>query len=261
MTSNSETVLVELSEGVATVTLNRPEKLNALNEEMMDALPAAIKSVAANGDVRCVIVTGAGRAFCAGGDVARMASRSTGRSVDRIRLHHEASRLLHEMPKPTIAMIKGAAIGGGLAIALSCDICIATESARLGTGFVRVALAGDYGGTWMAQRLVGVARARELYFTGEIIDGREAARIGLVNRAVPDDQLESETRALAERIAKGPPIALAHMKRNMNLALTSDYPALLEAETQAALISQDTEDHREAAQAFFEKRVPTFRGR
>lgn len=264
MIAASETVLVDLSEGVATVTLNRPEKLNALNDEMMEALPAAIESVAENGDVRCVVITGAGRAFCAGGDIARMASRSTGneqRSVDSIRRHHEASRLLHEMPKPTIAMIKGAAIGGGLAIALACDMCIAAESARLGTGFIRVALSGDYGGTWMAQRLVGVARARELYFTGEIIDGREAERIGLVNRVVPDDQLASETRALAERIAKAPPIALAHMKRNMNLALTSDYAALLEAETQAIMITHDTEDHREAVRAFLEKRQPTFSGR
>ncbi len=215
-------------------------------------------------DVRCLVITGAGRGFCAGGDIADMASGGAlldENPVTRLRRREEVSRLLHEMPKPSIAMINGPAAGAGLSIALACDIRIAAESARVGTAFARVGFSGDYGGTWMLQRLVGPAKARELYFTGELIDAREAERIGLVNRTVPDDQLASETRALAERIAKGPPIALARMKQNMNLGLHSDYATLLDAEAEGMVMSAGTEDNREALKAFLEKRPPEFQGR
>ncbi|GAG00692.1 unnamed protein product, partial [marine sediment metagenome] len=144
---------------------------------------------------------------------------------------------------------------------LACDIRIAGESARFTTAFVRIGFSGDFGGTWMLQRLVGPAKARELYFTGDLIDAREAERIGLVNRVVPDDQLAGETRALAERMAKGPPIALARMKQNMNLGLVSDYSALLDAEAEGMIMTSMTEDSREAIKAFLEKRPPTFHGR
>jgi 2-(1,2-epoxy-1,2-dihydrophenyl)acetyl-CoA isomerase len=264
MTTITDTVLLEVSEHVATVTLNRPEKLNALSGELMDALGPIIERVAEDCEVRCVVVTGAGRGFCAGGDIGSMASGEAvpdESPVAHLRRREEVSRLLHEMPKPTIAMINGPAAGAGLSIALACDIRIAGESARMGTAFVRVGFSGDYGGTWMLQRLVGTAKARELYFTGDMIDAREAERIGLVNRTVPDDQLAGETRALAERIAKGPPIALARMKQNLNLGLHSDYATLLDAEAEGMIMTGITEDSREALKAFLEKRTPTFHGR
>ena len=264
MTTTSDTVLLDVSEHVATVTLNRPDKLNALSGELMDSLVPSIERLAEDKEVRCLVVTGAGRGFCAGGDIAGMSSGEAIPDADpvaRLRRREEVSRLLHEMPKPTIAMVNGPAAGAGLSIALACDIRIAGESARFGTAFVRVGFSGDYGGTWMLQRLVGPAKARELYFTGELIDAREAERIGMVNRTVPDDRLADETRELAQRIAKGPPIALARMKQNMNLGLDSDYSALLDSEAEGMIMTGTTEDNREALKAFLEKRPPTFRGR
>ena len=264
MTATSDIILVDISENIATVTLNRPEKLNALSGEMMQGLVPVIEGLAEEKDVRCVVVTGAGRGFCAGGDIAGMASGETlpnENPVARLRRLEETSRLLHEMPKPTIAMVNGPAAGAGLSIARACDIRIAGESARFGTAFVRIGFSGDYGGTWMLQRLVGPAKARELYFTGDLIDAREAERIGMVNRVVPDDELAAETRSLAERIAKGPPIALARMKQNMNLGLASDFSTLLDAEAEGMIMTGTTEDHREAAKAFLEKRPATFHGR
>ncbi len=264
MTTTSDTMLLDVSERIATLTLNRPDKLNALSGEMMEELVPVIERLAEDKEVRCVVVTGAGRGFCAGGDIAGMASGETvpdESPVARLRRLEETSRLLHEMPKPTIAMVNGPAAGAGLSIALACDIRIAGESARFGTAYVRIGFSGDFGGTWMLQRLVGPAKARELYFTGDLIDAREAERIGLVNRVVPDDQLASETRALAERMAKGPPIALALMKQNMNLGLVSDYSTLLDAEAEGMIMTATTEDNREAVKAFLEKRPPTFHGR
>jgi 2-(1,2-epoxy-1,2-dihydrophenyl)acetyl-CoA isomerase len=265
MTTTTEVILVDTKDHLATITLNRPEKLNALNRELLDALAETCKKLADDKEVRCVVLTGAGRGFCAGGDVSAMASGEAvadiGDPVARLRQQEESSRLLHEMPKPTIAMINGAAAGAGLSIALACDIRIAAESARFGSAFARVGFSGDFGGTWMMQRLVGPAKARELYFTGELIDAREAERIGLANRVVPDDRLREETMALAERITSGPPIALARMKQNLNLALVTDFPTLLQAEAEGMIMTGMTRDHLEAARAFVEKRQPVFEGR
>ncbi|MEE8386780.1 MAG: enoyl-CoA hydratase [Dehalococcoidia bacterium] len=264
MTTTSDTMLLDVSERIATLTLNRPNKLNALNGELMEELVPVIERLAEDKEVRCVVITGAGRGFCAGGDIAGMASGEAlpnENPVTRLRRLEETSRLLHEMPKPTIAMVNGPAAGAGLSIALACDIRIAGESARFGTAFIRIGFSGDFGGTWMLQRLVGPAKARELYFTGNLIDAREAERIGLVNRVVPDDQLAGETRALAERMAKGPPIAMARMKQNMNLGLASDYSTLLDAEAEGMIMTAMTEDNREAVKAFLEKRSATFHGR
>lgn len=264
MATTSDTVLVDVSDHIGTLTLNRPDKLNALSGEMMEVLTAIIERLAEAKEVRCVVVTGAGRGFCSGGDIASMASGEAlpnENPAARLRRLEETSRLLHEMPKPTIAQVNGPAAGAGLSIALACDMRIAGESARFGTAFVRVGFSGDFGGTWMLQRLVGPAKARELYFTGDLIDAPEAERIGLVNRVVPDDKLADETRALAERIAKGPPIALARMKQNMNLGLVSDYSSLLDAEAENMIMTGMTEDNREAIKAFLEKRSPTFHGR
>jgi 2-(1,2-epoxy-1,2-dihydrophenyl)acetyl-CoA isomerase len=263
MTTTSDNLTLDVSAHVATVTLNRPEKLNALDGELMDTLLSTMERLAEDKETRCIVLTGAGRGFCAGGDITGMTSAAAAEEnpIAGLRRREEASRMLHEMPKPTIAMVNGPAAGAGLSIALACDLRIAGESARFGTAFVRIGFSGDFGGTWMLQRLVGPAKARELYFTGDLIDAREAERIGLVNRTVPDDQLASETRTLAERIAKGPPIALARMKENMNLGLVSDYAALLDAEAEGMIMTAMTEDNREAIKAFREKRPATFHGR
>jgi 2-(1,2-epoxy-1,2-dihydrophenyl)acetyl-CoA isomerase len=165
------------------------------------------------------------------------------------------------MSKPTIAMINGACAGAGLSVALACDVRIAAESARLGSAFARVGFSGDFGGSWMMQRLVGPAKARELYFTGDLIDAKEAERIGLVNRTVPDHKLREETLTLARKITNGPPIALKRMKENMNLALVSDFSTLLDAEAEGMIMTGMTLDHMEAARAFVEKRSPVFRGK
>ncbi len=268
MTTTSEPVLVETGDRVAVVTLNKPEKLNAFDYVMAEKIVEVLEGLAADPQVRCVVVTGAGRGFCAGGDIGAMAAGGGaalgGEQADpvaRLRHEEEVSRLLHEMPKPTIAMVNGAAAGAGLSIALSCDIRIAAESARFGTAFARVGFSGDFGGTWMLQRLVGPAKARELYFTAELIDAREAERIGLVNRTLPDDRLREETTALARRIADGPPIALARMKQNMNLGLTSSFAALLDAEAEGQIKTGLTQDHQNAVRAFLDKRPPVFEGR
>jgi 2-(1,2-epoxy-1,2-dihydrophenyl)acetyl-CoA isomerase len=262
--STSDVVLTEVTDHLATVTLNRPEKLNAMNLELLDVLAEVLQRLAVDAKVRCVVLTGAGRGFCAGGDISAMASGEVVVSEDpvaRLRRQEESSRLLHEMPKPTIAMINGPVAGAGLSVALACDMRIAAESARFGTAFARVGFSGDFGGTWMMQRLIGPARARELYFTAQMIDAKEAERLGLINRAVPGEKLREETMALAKKITSGPPIALARMKQNMNLALASDFATLLQAEAEGMIMTGITRDHLEAARAFLEKREPAFEGR
>ncbi len=268
----SETVLLDVTNGVATITLNRPEKLNAMDPPMLDLLAEVCHRVAADRQARCIVVTGAGRAFCAGGDVSAMASASPADlaelasmsyadGVSRLRRQEEASRLLHEMPKPTIAMVNGAAAGAGLSVALACDIRIAGESAKFTTAFAKVGFSGDFGGSYFMTALVGTAKARELYFTSEIIDAHEAARIGLVNRVVPDEVLRTETMRLAESLASGPAVAYALMKGNLNAAMRASLSDMLQLEAERMTTTGQTQDHREAARAFLEKRPPQFSGR
>jgi 2-(1,2-epoxy-1,2-dihydrophenyl)acetyl-CoA isomerase len=173
----------------------------------------------------------------------------------------EVSRILHDLPKPTIAMINGPAAGAGLAFALACDMRIASASARLVTAFIKVGLSGDFGGSFFLTRLVGTAKARELYFTGRPIDAEEALSLGLVNRVVPDDRLGDVTMELARSLAQGPQVALSLMKRNMNCAETGGLAQLLDMEAANMVQAARTEDHREAARAFVEKRAPVFVGR
>jgi len=212
-----------------------------------------------------VVLTGAGRAFCAGGDVKSMAEdreqRSAAEATARLRSRMEVSRILHELPKPTIAMINGPAAGAGLAFALACDLRIAGNSARFVTAFVRVGFSGDFGGSFFLTRLVGTAKARELYFTGRPVDAEEALSLGLVNRLVPDDQLADTTMELARSLAQGPQIALRLMKRNLNCAESCGLSELLDMEAAHQVETGRTEDHREAAKAFVEKRAPVFVGR
>ncbi len=254
-----------IEDGVATLTFNRPERMNALSTPIMEGLLHGLPRLAGDPGVRVIVLTGAGRAFCAGGDVKSMAEggeeRSAAEATARLRSRMEVSRILHELPKPTIAMINGPAAGAGLAFALACDLRIASASARLVTAFVKVGFSGDFGGSFFLTRLVGTAKARELYFTGRPVDAQEALSLGLVNRVVPDDQLADATMELARSLAQGPQIALSLMKRNLDCAESSGLAELLDLEAANQVLTGRTEDHREAAKAFVEKRAPMFIGR
>jgi 2-(1,2-epoxy-1,2-dihydrophenyl)acetyl-CoA isomerase len=219
--------LIETIEnGIATLTFNRPDRLNALSTPIMQGLLDGLPRLAGDPAVKVVILTGAGRAFCAGGNVKSMAEggeqRSAAEAAAHLRSRMEASRILHELPKPTIAMINGPAAGAGLALALACDLRIAGTSARLVTAFVKVGFSGDFGGSYFLTRLIGTARARELYFTGRRVAADEALTLGLVNRVVPDEELARVTIELARSLADGPSIALSLMKRNLNCAESGD---------------------------------------
>ena len=257
-----------VKDGVAVLTMNRPDRLNALSGPMLDAMLETLMRLGADQTVGVVVLTGAGRAFCAGGDVKAMAEgREFGGETledkaQALRSRMEVSRWLHEMPKPTIAMVRGAAAGAGLSLALACDLRVAADSARFATAFARVGYSGDFGGSYYLTRLVGTAKARELYYTADIVNAEQALSLGLVNRMVPDERLEDETMALASRLARGPRVALRYMKRNMNAAEGGGTLAeLLDLEAWHHTRCGLTEDHREAAKAFVEKREPVFRGR
>jgi 2-(1,2-epoxy-1,2-dihydrophenyl)acetyl-CoA isomerase len=262
--------------GVALITLNRPDSLNAMGGQLMPLLAAHLADCASDDSVRCVVLTGAGRAFCAGGDVKGMAAgrdvlpgaddkRSPAaefaRGVETLRdSQRRTSYVLHTMPKPTIAMVNGHAVGAGLSLALACDLRVASDQAKLGTVFRNVGFSGDFGGSYFLPRLVGMERARQLYFTGEILIAEEALKIGMVSRVVPHDKLEEETMALATQLAGGPTLAYARMKENLNRSASSDLLTLLDQEALNMRLSATTSDHREAAKAFVEKRSPTFAG-
>ena len=262
------TDLIEnVKDGVAVLTLNRPDRLNAMSRPMLDALLEALPRLAEDPEVGVVVLTGAGRGFCAGGDVKAMAEGNElgGQTMEEkaqaLRSRMETSRWLHEMPKPTIAMMRGPAAGAGLSLAMACDLRIASDTARLGTAFARVGYSGDFGGSYYLTQLVGTAKARELYFTADLLDAPQALALGLVNRVVPDARLEEETMALAGRLARGPRVALRYMKRNMNAAESASLKEMLDLEAWHHTRTGMTEDHREAARAFVEKREPQFKGR
>ena len=257
-------LLESVTDRVATLTLNRPDRLNALSPPMLDALLAAVPRLAADPQIAVVVLTGAGRGFCAGGDVKSMAEGSSQMGVEdavqRLRGRMEVSRLLHEIAKPTIAMVNGPAAGAGLAMALACDLRIAAQSARFITAFAKVGFSGDFGGSYFLSRLVGTAKARELYYTGEPLDSAQALALGIVGTVVPDSELAEATMTLATRLARGPSIALGLMKQNFNAAETGTLSELLDLEALNQIKTGRTEDHQEAARAFVEKRTPIFRG-
>ncbi len=277
-------LLGELRDGVATLTLNRPEARNALSDELTPALRRMILRLGRDPAVGALVLTGAGPAFCAGGDVKSMGrdrggpgtgpgpdprsgpgsgprtERTAGEAV--LDLQHRQRTLtgvLAALPIPTIAALPGPAAGAGLALALACDLRFAAASAFVTTGYARVGLSGDYGINWLLTRLVGTARARELMFTADRVDAGTCARIGLVNRVFPDESLRSETAAFAARLAAGPREAISLMKRNLDRALTSDFLPALDQEAELLVRAARTEDHREAVRAFLEKRPPRFR--
>src|SRR5437870_10593465 len=260
-------LLETVKDGVAVLTMNRPDRLNAMSGEMLDAMLASLERLASDPDVGVVVLTGAGRGFCAGGDVKAMAEgrEMSGDTLEEkaqgLRAKMETSRWLHEMPKPTIAMVRGAAAGAGLSLAMACDLRIASDNARFATAFARVGYSGDFGGSYYLTQLVGTAKARELYYTAELVDARHALELGLVNRVVADDRLEEETLLLAAKIARGPRVAYRYMKRNLNAAENGTLKDLLDLEAWHHTRTGQTDDHREATKAFVEKREPVFRGR
>jgi 2-(1,2-epoxy-1,2-dihydrophenyl)acetyl-CoA isomerase len=259
------TDLLETTEdGIAWLTLNRPDRLNALSPAMLSGLSEALQRLGTDPAVGVVVITGAGRGFCAGGDVKTMAERTAQGFEERLeglRRMHQLPLLLRTMPKVVIAMVNGPAVGAGLGLALACDLRIACHSARFGTGFAGVGYSGDFGGSWTLTRLIGTAKARELYFLGDIIDSASALSLGLVNRVVADEALYDETVRLARRIAEGPRIAYGYMKRNLFAAETEPFAAVLELEAVHQARTAMTEDHLEASRAFVEKRRPAFKGR
>jgi len=256
-------LLMDKADGIATLTMNRPEARNALDVPMREELVDALDEIERDPAVRVVILTGAGGHFSAGGDVKTMAARrhtaAEGRA--RVELLNRFVLRLFNFPKPTIAMVDGFAVGAGCNIALGCDMIVASDGARFGEVFLRIGLVPDGGGTWLLQRVVGLAKAKEMVLTAEIIDATEALRIGLVNRVVPAAELESATRALAAKIAAGPPLAATLAKSLLNRAATVDLAAALEGEAFGQSNAITSEDHAEGVRAFLEKRAPRFQGR
>ena len=264
-------LLVNNRDGVLYLTLNRPDKLNALSETIISGLLDNLRKAATDDGVGAVVVTGAGRGFCAGGDIGRMRDRNQPKSDEHhpmpleqriagLRRSEEVSLLLHEIPKVTIAAINGPAAGAGFSICLACDIRIASDQARMGTAFARIGYSGDFGGTYFLTKIVGTAKARELYFTADMLTADEALKEGIVNRVVPAASFADEVHAFARRISAGPRVAYSYMKANLNAAACSDARTLLEREALGQSLTGLTDDHKEAVKAFLEKRAPKFQG-
>ncbi len=267
--TGTDELLCVIRDRVAVITLNRPDARNSLSDTLTPALRTMIRTCGENPEVGALLVTGAGKAFCAGGNVKGMGANRDPKKLemsyeDKVADLQERQRLLTgalaSVRKPTIAALPGPAVGAGLAIAMACDIRIAAQSAFISTGYLRVALSGDYGMAWLLTRLVGTSRARELMFTSEKVDATRCEQIGLVNRVVPDEALHDEAFALAKSMAEGPTLALRYMKDNLDEALQFDFATARDHEAERLIRLTTTADHKEAVQAFIEKRKPAYRG-
>jgi len=269
--TGTDDLLGELDDGVLTLTMNRPEARNAMSGEMTAAMSEQLASAELNPEVRCIVLTGAGKGFCAGGDVKGMAASGDGTvgsntidgAIHRQRVNQRATAgKLFGMPKPTIAALPGAAAGAGLSLALACDLRVMASNAIMTTAFGRVGFSGDYGGTFFMSQLVGTAKARELYFLSDRVSAEEALRLGLANWVCEADELTSKTKEIADRLAKGPTVAYRYMKENFARAISSgDVDDCLDLEATHHVHCGQTEDHRNATKAFVEKREPVFQGR
>jgi 2-(1,2-epoxy-1,2-dihydrophenyl)acetyl-CoA isomerase len=262
----SNHLLVDVQDGVAVLTFNRPERLNALSGEMIEHTIASLEKFATDSAVGCIVLTGAERGFCAGGDVAAMnagpgAPMTFEQKLDRQRAGQRLSGLLYSIPKVTIAAVNGAAAGAGFSIALACDLRIASEKAKFTTAFAKVGFGGDYGITWPLTRMLGEAKAKELLLLSDVLTADQALALGLVNKVVPPEQLMSSAREWATRIARGPQVSYRYMKENVRLASQQDYQSMLDREAWTHLRCGETEDHREGVRAFVEKREPKFTGK
>ena len=257
------TVLLDKKDGIATITLNRPQALNALNQELLDDAFQAFADVEADDSVRVVVLTGAGKAFCAGGDLAYLRDHSSTPAEARafIAQAGKLTQTICSLPKPVIGMINGVAAGAGANYMLACDIVMAAASFRFGQSFSKVGLVPDGGGHYFLPRLVGLAKAKELMFTAKLIDATTAQQMGLVNHVIEDALLAEQTYALARELAAGPPLALALIKKNLAVALESSLDAVLEMEATTQGLVLMSEDAREGIAAFTERRAPQFTGK
>lgn len=258
-------LLESVQDGIATLTLNRPDRLNALNCELGTALAAALSRVAEDPNIRAVVLAGAGRAFCAGGDLREIGTgRESGNAAalePLLRAGMRSVLMIRSMPKPVVAAVNGAAAGAGMNIALAADIRIASEDAVFGQNFAKVGLFPDFGGTYFLPQLVGPAKAAEMFYTGEMIGAAEALRLGIVNRVVAGEQLAATAAGLAKAIAQGPPLAIRGVKEILFGRQRAALEAALEAEVQQQMRCFQSADCREGIHAFFEKRAPKFEGR
>ena len=259
-----ETVLVDRAGGVATITLNRPERKNAGTKQMWHDLLSVLSEVAHQSDDRVLVLTGAGGAFCSGadiGDPGGVAGRPTDPHLVRMRLFGEAMLALHDLPKPTIAKVRGIAAGAGCSMALQCDLVVASDTARFSEIFSRRGLSLDGGSSWLLPRLVGLQRAKEIAYFADVLSAEEAAGFGLVNRVVPDGELDGFVDEWATRLAAGPPLALSMTKRLLNSGSLVSMAQAIEDEARSQTVNFATEDTAEAMRAFSEKREPRFGGR
>jgi 2-(1,2-epoxy-1,2-dihydrophenyl)acetyl-CoA isomerase len=265
MPNAQEVLLRTYDSGVLVLTFNRPERRNALSPELYEQLRTALEDAAVDTTVGAVVLTGAGGAFSAGGDVRRMAGDTSQtlpfeQRVARLRRRASITELLHRMDKPTLAMIRGPAVGAGFSMALACDLRFGDTTVKLKTGFLQVGVPGDFGGHYFLPRIVGMAKARELYLTTPMLEATEAHSLGLLNRVLAPDALEEAVMTLARQWAHGPRTAIAHMKHNLNEALHASLGEVLDAEAWRHVRCTETADHREATAAYVEKRAPCFSG-
>jgi 2-(1,2-epoxy-1,2-dihydrophenyl)acetyl-CoA isomerase len=264
---NFQTITVDIADNIGTMTLNRPDSLNSLNDQMTTELAAAVKQLHQAREVRCVILTGAGRAFCSGQDLADLKTKYSNPDFvphlgdDLRRRYHPIVVGLRDLDKPVIAAVNGVAAGAGLSLALACDLRIASERASFIEVFINVGLVPDSGNTFFLPRLVGLAKATELCFTGDKVSAAEALALGMVNKVVPAEELLSQARAWAVKLANLPTLGIALTKRLLQRSFNSDLDGQLEAEAQAQESAARSADHREGVRAFFEKRPPVFRGK
>jgi enoyl-CoA hydratase/carnithine racemase len=252
-------ILTEHDSGVLTVTLNRPQVKNAVNDQMWEELLAVLRSAQQEPEVRVLVLTGAGGAFCSGADLSGASGLMTG-PLAHMRKIGDVALALHRLSKPTIAKVGGVAAGAGCNLALGCDLIVAAEDARFSEIFARRGLSVDFGGSWLLPRLVGLHKAKELAFLAEVISAREAERVGIVNRVVPAEELDGFVADWAGRLAAGPPLALSMTKTLLNASMSATMDEALEHEARVQAINLRTEDAAEAMRAFAEKREPTFKG-
>jgi 2-(1,2-epoxy-1,2-dihydrophenyl)acetyl-CoA isomerase len=268
--TGTEHLLAENNDGVAVLTLNRPEARNAMSGEMNAALQKVLADAELDHEIKCIVLTGAGKGFCAGGDVKGMASSGDGtvgpRTIDQAihaqRVNQRATAgKLFKMPKPTIAALPGAAAGAGLSFALACDMRVMASNAIMTTAFARVGFSGDYGGTYFMAQLVGTAKAKELYYLSDRVSADEALRLGLTNWVCEPDELQAKALEIGHRISSGPTVAYRYMKENLNRALAGDVDDCMDLEATHHVHCGQTQDHKEASKAFVEKREPVFIGK
>ncbi len=263
-------LLATKENNVGVLTLNRPEVRNAMSAKMNMALQEMLVQFETDPEIRCVVLTGSGKGFCAGGDVKGMASSGDGtvgtntidQAIHRQRVHQRAtSGKLFKMPKPTLASLPGAAAGAGLSYALACDLRIMASNAILTTAFARVGFSGDYGGSYFMTQLIGSAKARELYYLSDRVNAEEALNLGLTNWVCKAEELEEKTMEIALRLANGPGVAYRYMKENLNRAMSGEVDDCLDLEATHHIHCGQTEDHRNAVKAFVEKKEPVFKGK